>query len=69
MIYYAMLTALRIVLIDTPELAAGFIVWLTKGQRTWLSGRYLSATWDVDELEFMKEDIVQNDKLKNRMVV
>lgn len=64
-----MLTALRIVLIDTPELAAGFIVWLTKGQRTWLSGRYLSATWDVDELEFMKEDIVQNDKLKNRMVV
>lgn len=57
------------VLIDTPELAAGFIVWLTKGQRTWLSGRYLSATWDVDELESMKDDIVQNDKLKNRMVV
>jgi hypothetical protein len=56
-------------LIDTPELAAGFIVWLTKGQRTWLSGRYLSATWDVDQLESMKDDIVQNDKLKNRMVV
>ncbi|RAO67400.1 uncharacterized protein BHQ10_003412 [Talaromyces amestolkiae] len=56
-------------LIDTPELAAGFIVWLTKGQRAWLSGRYLSATWDVDELESMRYDIVQNDKLKNRMVV
>lgn len=66
---YAVLTDIKTVLIDTPELAAGFIVWLTKGQRTWLSGRYLSATWDVDELKSMRDDIVHNDKLKNRMVV
>jgi hypothetical protein len=54
---------------DTPELCGGFVVWLTKGQRTWLGGRYVSATWDVEELEAMKDDIVQDDKLKQRLVV
>ena len=57
------------VLIDTPELCGGFLVWITKGQRSWLSGRYLSATWDVDELEGRQEEIVKGDKLKMRMVV
>ena len=56
-------------LIDTPELCGGFLVWITKGQRSWLSGRYLSATWDVDELEARQEEIVKGDKLKMRMVV
>jgi hypothetical protein len=45
------------------------VVWLTKGQRTWLSGRYVSATWDVAELEAMKDEIVKDDKLKQRLVV
>jgi hypothetical protein len=57
------------VLIDTPELCGGFLVWITKGQRSWLSGRYLSATWDVGELEERKEEIANGDKLKMRMVV
>ena len=35
----------------------------------WLSGRFLSATWDADELLTMKEDIVAKDMLKARMVV
>ena len=56
-------------MIDTTDLCAGFAVWLTKGQRTWLNGRYLSATWDVDELEAKKDEIVRADKLKLRMVV
>lgn len=55
--------------IDTPDLCAGFVVWLTKGQRTWLNGRYVSSTWDADELEAMKDEIVKADKLKFRMVV
>jgi hypothetical protein len=54
---------------DTPDLCGGFVVWLTKGQRTWLGGRYVSATWDVAELETMKDAIVQGDKLKQRLVV
>jgi hypothetical protein len=34
-----------------------------------LSGRYLAVTWDVDELEQMKDDIVNKDLLKFRMTV
>jgi NAD(P)-dependent dehydrogenase (short-subunit alcohol dehydrogenase family) len=31
-------------MIDTLDLCAGFVVWLTKRQSAWLNGRYLSAT-------------------------
>jgi hypothetical protein len=58
-----------IVLVDTPELCGGFTVWLTKGARTWLGGRYVSATWDAETLDGMKEEIVAGDKLKLKMVV
>lgn len=56
-------------MIDTPDLCAGAVVWITKKQKPWLNGRYVSATWDVDELEAKKDDIVAGDKLKYRMVV
>ncbi len=56
-------------MVDTPELCGGFTVWLTKGARTWLEGRYVSATWDVTKLESMKEEIVAGDKLKLKMVI
>lgn len=54
---------------DTPELAGDFVVWLTKERREWLSGRYVSCCWDVRELEARKQEIVDGDKLKVRMVV
>jgi hypothetical protein len=41
---------------------------LTKERREWLSGRYISVNWDVDELVSMKDEIVAKDKLKMRMV-
>ena len=56
-------------MIDSPELAGGFCVWLTAERRPWLAGRYVSATWDVDVLEQMKEEIVAGDKLRVRMIV
>ncbi|KAL2075197.1 hypothetical protein VTL71DRAFT_139 [Oculimacula yallundae] len=56
-------------LIDSPELCGGFVVWLTKGAKTWLAGRYLAATWDVDELESKRDEIVKGDKLKVKMVI
>jgi len=56
-------------MIDTPELCGGFCVWLTAGKRTWLAGRYLSATWDVKKVDNMKEEIIKGDKLKVQMVV
>lgn len=54
-------------LIDEPELAAGFIVWLCSGKADWAKGRYLSANWDVKELTALKDEILQNDLLVNRL--
>ncbi|KAF2453572.1 hypothetical protein BDY21DRAFT_424295 [Lineolata rhizophorae] len=56
-------------LTDDPRLCAGFLVWLTKEKRQWLSGRYLAANWDVEELEAKREHIVNEDALKFHMVV
>jgi NAD(P)-dependent dehydrogenase (short-subunit alcohol dehydrogenase family) len=54
-------------LVDTPELAACFAVWLCSGAADWARGRYLSANWDVDELAARKESILQRDLLVNRL--
>ena len=54
---------------DSPGLCGAFLIWLVKEQREWLSGRYMSANWDVEELEAKKEEIIREDKLKFRMVV
>ncbi|HVN45050.1 MAG TPA: SDR family oxidoreductase [Steroidobacteraceae bacterium] len=54
-------------LVDKPELAAGFIVWLCSGKADWAKGRYLSANWDVDELLALKDDILRDDLLVNRL--
>ncbi|ORY70401.1 uncharacterized protein BCR38DRAFT_421993 [Pseudomassariella vexata] len=60
------------VLVDAPELPGDFMVWLVSGgneRREWLRGRYLSANWDVDELVAKKDEIVEGDKLKFRLVL
>jgi hypothetical protein len=57
------------VLNDDVGLCGGFLTWLTRERRDWLSGRYLSATWDVDELVGMKEEIVKEDKLVMKMSI
>jgi NAD(P)-dependent dehydrogenase (short-subunit alcohol dehydrogenase family) len=61
----------RSFLIDSPELCGAFCVWLTKdgGKRDWLSGRLLSANWDADELEARKDEVVEKDLLKFRLLV
>ncbi|CCM01530.1 uncharacterized protein FIBRA_03586 [Fibroporia radiculosa] len=56
-------------LIDTPEIAAHTIVWLAREPKAWLSGRYISCQWDVEELEAKKQEIVDGDKLKVRMAI
>lgn len=58
-----------LVLIDDIGLCGGFMTWLTAERRPWLSGRYVSVSWDVEDLEAMKDEIVKEDKLKMRMVV
>lgn len=54
-------------LVDEPELAAGFIVWLCSGKGDWASGRYLSSNWDVNKLLEMKDQIITDDLLVNRL--
>jgi NAD(P)-dependent dehydrogenase (short-subunit alcohol dehydrogenase family) len=54
-------------LVDKPELAAGFAVWLCSGKADWARGRFLSANWDVDELTALKDEILRDDLLVNRL--
>ncbi|KAI1409053.1 NAD(P)-binding protein [Hypoxylon sp. FL1857] len=54
-------------LIDPPELPADTIVWLCKERRGWLSGRFVCANWNMEELEGRKDEIVKSDLLKFRM--
>ncbi|KAF7187717.1 Short chain dehydrogenase citE [Pseudocercospora fuligena] len=57
------------VLVDDVGLCGGFLTWLTSEKRPWLSGRYVSVNWDTQELESMKDEIVEKDKLTMRMTV
>jgi NAD(P)-dependent dehydrogenase (short-subunit alcohol dehydrogenase family) len=59
--------AIHAYLVDEPELAAGFIVWLCSGKADWAKGRYLSSNWDVNELLRMKDQIIADDLLVNRL--
>ncbi|CCM01537.1 uncharacterized protein FIBRA_03593 [Fibroporia radiculosa] len=56
-------------LVDKPEVAAHTMVWLARERRDWLTGRYVSSQWDVEELEAKKQEIVDGDKLKVRMSI
>ncbi|KAL8947330.1 MAG: hypothetical protein Q9222_006374 [Ikaeria aurantiellina] len=58
-----------VVLVDSVDLCGAFCVWLTRDASAmrWLSGRYLSAKWDVDELLAKKQDIIKGDLLKASM--
>lgn len=57
-----------IVFVETPELSADSVVFLTSERREWLNGRYINVTWDLPELLRMKEDIINGNKLKIRLV-
>ena len=54
-------------LVDEPDLAASFAVWLCSGAADWAKGRYLSANWDVTELTALKPEILRDDLLVNRL--
>lgn len=49
---------------ETPELAAGTTVYLTTQRAAYLTGRYVDARWDLEELERFKEKIRDEDLLR-----
>lgn len=51
-----------------PEIAGDTIAWLAREKRDWLGGRYVSCPWDMEEFMGKKEEIVEGDKLKMKMV-
>ena len=57
------------VLTDTPELAAATMVWLTAEKRDWLAGRYIDCTWDMEAFLQKKEEVVERDLLKVKLMV
>ncbi|KAL8694703.1 MAG: hypothetical protein Q9218_000714 [Villophora microphyllina] len=60
---------LKHVVVETPELPADTLVFLTKEKREWLAGRYINCTWDMPQFMAMQDEIVEEDKLKVRLVV
>ncbi|KAF4952935.1 hypothetical protein FGADI_6368 [Fusarium gaditjirri] len=54
---------------DTVELAADTMVWLSRERRDWLSGRFLTVNWDMEELENKRKEILEGNLLKFRMTI
>ncbi|KAF7155454.1 hypothetical protein CNMCM5623_007525 [Aspergillus felis] len=53
---------------DRSDIAGDTIAWLAAERREWLGGRYVSCPWDMEELMKKKDEIMEKDKLKIRMV-
>ncbi|EXM21447.1 Short-chain dehydrogenase/reductase SDR [Fusarium oxysporum f. sp. vasinfectum] len=54
---------------DTVELAADTMVWLSRERRDWLSGRFITVNWDMEELENKKKEILGGNLLRFRMMI
>ncbi|CAN8102496.1 unnamed protein product [Discula destructiva] len=53
---------------DTPALPAATALYLTLPRAKYLSGRFINAQWDMEELEGLRERIVSEDLLKMRVL-
>lgn len=50
--------------LDTPELVGGAGVWLSTDAAHFLTGRFVSANWSVEDLTKMADDILAGNDLK-----
>ena len=60
---------LHFVFTETLDLPADTVVWLTAEKRDWLGGRYVNVTWDMEELEGRREEVLGGDRLKVKLDV
>lgn len=49
--------------VDDDDLVGSFVVWLVAGEKPWLEGRFVWATWDVDELANRKAELSADETL------
>lgn len=56
-------------LIDPPDLCVALCLYLTTTRADFLRGRYVSANWDIPELEARKDEILTKDLLKLQLTV
>ena len=54
---------------DKVELAAATMLALASGRFDWLNTRYVEATWDLGEVEKMKDAILEKDALVCRLAL
>ncbi|KAI9451763.1 NAD-P-binding protein [Lactarius psammicola] len=55
---------------DTVQLPAATMLYLTSGRLDWLNGKYLSATWDISEIERdWKEKVQGRNALVNKLAI
>lgn len=59
---------LRDALPDRPDIAGDTIAWLAAERRDWLGRRYVSCPWNMEKLLEKRDEIIEKDKLKMRMV-
>ena len=60
--------AIRKILIDKPALPGGTAVYLSTDRARFLMGRFVPATWDMENLENERDRIEKEDLLKTRVV-
>lgn len=58
----------RRMMIDKPALPGGTAVYLSTPRAKFLMGRFVSATWDLEELEKLRERVADEDLLKGRVL-
>jgi len=57
-------------LVDAVELPAATILQLTSGRFDWLSSRFISTNWDLDEMErTWKNSIIDQNALVNKLCI
>ncbi|KAJ4294408.1 hypothetical protein N0V90_008098 [Kalmusia sp. IMI 367209] len=53
---------------DTPDLAGATSVYLSTPRAAFLSGRFVNAQWNMEQLEGLQDTIVADDLLKMRVL-
>ena len=59
--------AIRRILIDSPELPGASALYLSTDRADFLMGRFVSSTWDMEELEGLKDKVAKEDLLRTKV--